>query len=97
MELDYDNIYEFLLYHRYPTGFSKNQKRILRRKSQEHFRVKQGLLFYSRVPRSKTHGHRDWKQVPRTAQDQERIIEACHSSLEGKLKQLTGNRLIVAI
>ena len=42
-----DDVYEFLTFHRYPTGFSKNRKRVLRRKSQHHFHVKRGLLFYS--------------------------------------------------
>ncbi len=26
---DYEEIYQFLIFHRYPTGFSKNQKRVL--------------------------------------------------------------------
>ncbi len=28
---DYEEIHQFLIFHRYPTGFSKNQKRVLRR------------------------------------------------------------------
>ncbi len=46
---DYEEIYQFLIFHRYPTGFSKNQKRVLRRRSQDYFRVKKGVLFYSGV------------------------------------------------
>ena len=88
---DDDEIYEFLTFHRYPAGFSKNQKRVLRRKSQEHFRVKRGLLFYSGLPRSqaddaKRQGKRvdrEWRQVPQTEEKRERIIQSCHSSLEG--------------
>ncbi len=45
---DYEEIYQFI-FHCYPTGFSKNQKRVLRRRSQDHFRVKKGVLFYSGV------------------------------------------------
>ena len=78
-------------FHRYPAGFSKNQKKVLRRKSQEHFRVKRGLLFYSGLPRSqaddaKRQGKRvdrEWRQVPQTEEKRERIIQSCHSSLEG--------------
>ncbi len=33
---DYEELYQFLIFHRYPTGFSKNQKRVLRRRSQDH-------------------------------------------------------------
>ena len=48
---NYNDIYEFLTFHRYPNSFSKNQKRILRRKSQGHFRVQRGLLLYSGIPK----------------------------------------------
>ena len=93
MEPNYDDIYEFLTFHRYPTGFSKNQKRVLRRKSQEYFRVKWGLLFYSKVPKSRAVGckgrvDREWRKVPRTVQEQERIVRACHSSVEGRQESL---------
>ena len=36
---DYEEIYDFLSYGTYPTGFSKNQKRALRRKCNDHFKV----------------------------------------------------------
>ena len=88
MELNYDDVYEFLTFHRYPTGFSKNQKRVLRRKSQDHFRVKRGLLFYSTKRRADGE-RRQWRQVPRTVAEQERIIRACHSSVEGKQAKLS--------
>ena len=78
---EYDEVYEFLNFQRYPTGFSKNQKRVLRRKSQEHFRVRRGLLFYSGVPNSQADNakrqgkrvDREWRQVPRTEADRKRI------------------------
>ena len=36
---DYEEIYDFLSYGTYPTGFSKNQKRALRKKCNDHFKV----------------------------------------------------------
>ena len=41
---DYEQIYQFLS-GRYPAGFSKNQKRALRRKS-KNFEVNAGYLYY---------------------------------------------------
>ena len=48
--------------------------------------MKRGLLFYSKVSKSGVVGckRREWRQVPRTEQEQERIIRACHSSVEGR-------------
>ena len=51
--------------------------------------MKRGLLFYSKVPKSRAVGckervDREWRQVPRTVQEQERIVQACHSSDEGR-------------
>jgi hypothetical protein len=34
--IEFNEIYDFLAYRRYPNGFSKNQKRMLRRKSAAH-------------------------------------------------------------
>ena len=33
----------------YPEAFDKNQRRVLRRKSQEHFKIDSGVLYYSNV------------------------------------------------
>ena len=85
---EYEEIHEFLTFQQYPTGFSKNQKRVLRRRSQNHFRVK---LFYSRVSQieaddAKRQGKRrdrEWRQVAWSEAQRERIIHSCHSSLEG--------------
>ena len=79
----YNQVYQFLRYQRYPSGFSKNQKRVLRRKSQENFCVKKGLLYYAVSRRKRNDGKREWRQVPRTQQDINRILHSCHDSLEG--------------
>ena len=81
------------MFHRYPTGFSKHQKRVLRRKSQDHFRFKQGLLFYS--TKRRVDGKRqEWRQVPRTVAEQQRIIQTCHSLVEGKHAKLSDLTLL---
>ena len=42
-----------------------------------------GLLYYA-VSRHKCNdGKREWRQVPRTQQDINRILHSCHDSLEG--------------
>ena len=91
---EYEEIHEFLTFQQYPNGFSKNQKRVLRRRSQNHFRVKRGLLFYSRVSQTEADDakgqgkrlDREWRQVARSEAQRERIIHSCHSSLEGIYK-----------
>ena len=81
--MDYNEIYDFLAFH--PTGVSKNQKRVLRRKSTEHFRVKRGILSYSKIPKAHAGDkRRHWRQVPRTVEEQKRILHACHSEKEGR-------------
>ena len=88
---EYEEIHEFLTFQQYTNGFSKNQKRVLRRTSQNHFRVKRGLLFYSCVPQTEADDakgqgkrlDRKWRQVARSEAQRERIIHSCHSSLEG--------------
>ena len=47
MELEYDHLYNYATFSRYPTGSSKNQCCIIRRKCIEHFRAEDGVLYYS--------------------------------------------------
>jgi len=51
--IEYDQLYEYAAFRRYPTGSSKNQHRIIRRKCLEHFRAenKQGVAVGQRQPR----------------------------------------------
>ena len=42
---EYEAIYQFLRYEQYPEGFSKNDKRVLRRKSKENYQVVKDVLF----------------------------------------------------
>ena len=74
---EYEAIYQFLRFGQYPEGFSKNDKRVLRRKSKENYQVVKDFLFYR--PRR----GREWKKVPRFQKERVRIIEVCHSLPEG--------------
>ena len=71
---DYEELYHFCSTGTYPTGFSKNEKRALRRKCQGRFKVERGCLYH----RNKA----DWMQVPRDSEHVQGILESCHSSLE---------------
>ena len=70
---DSEELYYFCSIKTYPTGFSKNQKRALKRKCQEKFKVERRYLYYNKV---------DWRQVPR---DRGHVERSCRSSLQGKL------------
>ena len=61
-EEEYRQVYDFIANHSYPTGFSKNQKRVLRRKCQERFCVRRGLLYYAC-------DDQNWRQVARSVED----------------------------
>ena len=73
----YDEIADYLLFKRYPVGYDKNKKRTLRRKATNHFKVKDGSLYYS------LDGKTEWKKVVRTPEEKRRVLESCHSSTEG--------------
>ena len=49
MELEYNHLYDlnYAAFSHYPTGSSKNQRYIIRRKCIEHFRTEDGVLYYS--------------------------------------------------
>ena len=74
-EEEYDHIYAFLSNHEYPAGFGKNEKRALRRKV-HNYKVNHGVLFYLLKE--------NWRQVPHTNKDEQRILEACHALPEGR-------------
>ena len=85
--LEYDQLYDYAAFHQYPTGSSKNQRRIIRRKCLEHFRAEDGVLYYSPVGTSQVSRgspDRKWKIVVRTEDERRRIMESCHSSPHGR-------------
>ena len=88
--IEYDQLYEYAAFHRYPTGSSKNQRRIIRRRCLEHFRAEDGVLYYSSVGSSKVSQlasdspDRKWKIVVRSEEERRRIMESCHSSPHGR-------------
>ena len=45
--VEYDRVYNFLQLHRCPAECSKNKKRSLRRKANEHYKFKSGTFMYS--------------------------------------------------
>ena len=56
----------------------------------EHFRVEDGVLYYSAVGASKVSKcacpDRPWRVVVRTEEEKKRIMQSCHSSAHGKNK-----------
>ena len=86
--IEYDHLYDYAAFSRYPTGSSKNLRRIIRRKCIEHFRAENGVLYYSAVSvgtsKAASCPDRAWKVVVRTEEERRRIIESCHSSPHGK-------------
>ena len=84
-EVLYDQIYEYSAFKRYPLNSSKNERRIIRRKSYEHFFTADGLLHYSAVSTTKALKSanpldRTWRTVVRSCDEGERVLESCHSS-----------------
>ena len=74
---EYEAIAEYLQFQRYPVGYAKNQKRSLRRKAIDHYKIKKSSLYYS------VDGKTAWRKVIRTSQEKRRVMESCHSSPQG--------------
>ncbi len=78
---DYDEVYGYLANDTYPSGYNKNQRRVLRRKCLSHFKASGGILYYSKT----TSGERNWRVVVKTVAEKKRILEACHSDEQGRI------------
>ena len=79
---DYEDIYQYLCFRRYRTDSSKNQRRIVRRRAKEHFKVKNGRLFYTT---GKTKAAPKWRLVVKDVKERKRILESCHNGTGNKL------------
>ena len=79
--VDYKAIQEFLNDGSYPVGYSKDQKRSLRRKAKLNFQFKSGVLCYS--VSSVSTKERRWRRVIPTEEERHRIMKICHASAKG--------------
>ena len=78
---DYNAVYDYFNSGTYPTCFSKNQLRVLRRRCLEHFLVQSGVLYYSNTAKSRaeTGVDRKWKIAVRSTAEKEKVLRSCHS------------------
>ena len=83
---DYDSVFNYLQTGKYPKAFDKNQRRVLRRKSQEHFKIDSGVLYYSNVSSKATAtGSSQTSRIAvRSKEEKRRILESCHSDQHGE-------------
>ncbi len=87
-ETEYDYVFTYVVDGSYPDGYTKNERRSLRRKCNCHFMVQDGMLYYSSADVTKhspDKTKRGWRMVVRTERERRRIIESCHSSNQGKI------------
>ena len=68
-EHEYEIICKFLSRHKYPSDYSKNEKRALRRKATSYKVENCALLYLTKK------GSAQWKQVPQSAEEKDRILE----------------------
>ena len=64
----------------YPKGMTKGEKTNLRRKCKNNFKFETGMLYY------KNNGIDEaskWKICVRSDDEKRRILESCHSGIEG--------------
>ena len=80
-EQDYEDIFQYLLTRKYRPDCSKNQRRIIRRRAKEHFKLKNGRLFYSS---GKTRAGSKWRLVIKEMNERKRILASCHSGTGSK-------------
>ena len=99
---DYECIFTYLESGIYPAGLSKNEKRNLRRKCNENFKVENGQLYYRRSNRCTTQEECEWKLCIKTVEEKQRVLRSCHSSatnlpvscIQYQCHQKYGNRLL---
>ena len=73
---DYEAVCDYLQYEKYPNGFFKNQRRVLRRKCLERFKLESGVLYYSSQPKTST--ERAWRVTVKSRQEAERTAMQTH-------------------
>ena len=78
---EYDTIFNFLEYGKYPGGCTKNHKRALRQKG-KNYAVDGGLMY--RKSQRKGGSEVQLRPISRGVKEK-RILHTCHSSKEGKL------------
>jgi hypothetical protein len=77
-EEDYEAIYQYLRCGVYPAGVTeKNSRRNFRRKANDNYMIKHGHLYYHKK------GGKEWRKVPQTRKERERVLESCHTDLGG--------------
>ena len=83
---DYNAVYDYLNSGTYPTGFSKNQRSVRRRRCLEHFQVQSGVLYFSSTAKSRaeTGVDRKWKMAVRSTAEKKRVLRSCHSDEHGR-------------
>ncbi len=79
---DYEIVYNYLYARNYTSSWSKNEKRVLRRRCTNNFKISKGILYYSAEKGTKD----DWRIVVKNDAEkkQKRIMNACHNNPEGK-------------
>ena len=71
---------QYLLHSRYPEGYTKADKTNLRRKCRQNFKLEDGVLYYRKNIKTASE---PWRICVRTDNEKKRILESCHSGIEG--------------
>ena len=75
---EYDAIFHYLRTDHHPPGLSRDQRRSLRRKAKNNYRVRKERLLIGKSQLE------TWKQVPRSREERDRIMKLCHALPEGQ-------------
>ena len=78
---DYEAVYGYLSVGEYPTGFTKNQRRVLRGRCYANFKLEAGVLSYSANSRKPSANQvvREWKMAIQSNKEKQRILQSCHA------------------
>ena len=68
-------------YFEYPTGYTRADKVAnLRRKCRNNFKLEEGILYYRR---NVLNENEPWRICVHTEDEKKRVLESCHSGVEG--------------
>ena len=86
MANDFAIVENYLLRNEYPVGMKKGDKANLRRRCRTNFKLEEGILYYQKSTQDGASGSTEWRICVRNESEKQRVMESCHSGMEGQFK-----------
>ena len=84
MANEFEDVENYLLRGKYPFGMEKGEKANLRRRCRNNFKFAEGVLYYKKAVKGGASAGDEWRVCARNEEEKLRILESCHSGMEGQ-------------